>query len=48
MSDMWLDVDLRVGIKRHVFLEEIGLCAQNMLTILGAIVNMIGGTYTTS
>jgi hypothetical protein len=24
-------------------LKEIGLCAQNMLTILGLIVNMIGG-----
>ena len=26
-------------------LKEMALCAQNMLTILGSIVNIIGGTY---
>ena len=28
-------------------LKEIGLYAQNMITILGLIVNMIGGSYMT-
>jgi hypothetical protein len=28
-------------------LKEIRLCAQNMLTILGLIVNLIGGAYIT-
>ena len=29
-------------------LKEIGLRAHNMLTILGSMVNMIGGTYMTT
>jgi len=28
-----------------MFLKEIGLPAQNLLTILGSTVNIIGGTY---
>jgi hypothetical protein len=40
---MWLGVDLSTGSKRHVCSNEIGLWAENMLTILGSIViNMIG------
>ena len=30
--------------RRHIF-EETGLRAQNLLTILGSIVNIIRGTY---
>ena len=33
--------------KRHD-IKEIGLLAQNMLTTLGSIANMIGGTYVTT
>ena len=28
--------------------KEIGLCAQNMLTILGSVANIIWGTYVTT
>jgi hypothetical protein len=28
--------------------EDVGLRLQNMQTILGSLVNMIGGTYTTT
>jgi hypothetical protein len=28
--------------------KEIGLCAQNMIIILGTIVDIIGGTYMTN
>ena len=28
--------------------DEIGLCAQNMITVLGSIINVIEGTYMTS
>ena len=44
MSGVWLVVTLRTPKRHHVF-KEIGLCVQNMLTILGSIVNMIGRTY---
>jgi len=43
---MWLGMDLRTGTK-NTSLKENGLHAQNMLTILGSIVNMIGVTYMT-
>ena len=33
---------------KDISLEEIGLNAQNVLTILGSIINMIGGTYMTT
>ena len=33
---------------KEICLNEIGLRAQNMLTILGSRVNMIGGTYMTT
>ena len=31
------------GYYKHVFLKEIGLLAQNMITILGSVVSIIGG-----
>jgi hypothetical protein len=31
-----------------MWLQEIGLCAQDMVTILGPEVNMIGGAYMTT
>ena len=39
---MWLVVDLSMDTKRSCFKEDIGLCAENMLTILGSIVNIMG------
>ena len=33
----------RNGRHKDVCLNEIGLCAHNMLTILGSIINIIGG-----
>ena len=35
------------GHQKHMCLKQIGPCAQNMPTILGSMVNMIGGTYMT-
>ena len=34
LSDVWVDVDLRTDLKKN--LKEIGLHAQNMLTILSS------------
>jgi hypothetical protein len=31
------------GYKQDTYLKEIGLCAQNMITIVGSIVDIIGG-----
>ena len=31
------------GHQKDMFLNEVGTCAQNMITILSSIVNMIGG-----
>ena len=45
---MWLGVAPRMDAKKDLCLKEIGLCAQNMITILSSIVNMIGGTYMTT
>ena len=42
-SGLWLGMDLNTDTKKDMSLEEIALCAQNMLTILGSILNMIGG-----
>ena len=39
---MWLGVDLKKRTKINMYLEEIGLRAQNILTILGSLVNNIG------
>ena len=36
------------GHQKDMSLKEIGLHAQNMLTILGSKVNMIWGTYMTT
>ena len=35
------------GYQKDMCLKGIGLCAQNMITILGPIVNILGGTYVT-
>ena len=40
---MWLDVDRRTDTKEMCVQERIGLHAQQMLTIVGSIVNMIRG-----
>ena len=46
---MWFGVAPRMDTKRKrkkgMCLKEIGLRAQNLITILSSIVNMIGGTY---
>jgi hypothetical protein len=34
--------------QKYMCLKEIGLCDDNMLTILESMVNMIGGTYMTT
>ena len=36
LSDMWLGVDLRTNLKKYVHSKESGLCAQNILIILGS------------
>ena len=36
MNDMWLGVDLRTDVKRHVFTRDWDMCS----TILHTIVNM--------
>ena len=36
------------GHQKYMYLKEIGLRAQNMLTILGSLVNMIGVTFMTT
>ena len=40
---MCLGVYSRMDFEKDMFLKEIGLRPLNMLTILGSIVNMIGG-----
>ena len=44
LSGMWSGVAPKWIPNRHVF-EEIRLRAQSMITILGSIVNISGGTY---
>lgn len=44
LGGVWLSADVRTDIKRHV-LKKIGLYAQNLLSIIGFIVNRIEGTY---
>ena len=34
--------------QKDIYIEEIGLRAQNVLFIVGSTVNMIGGTYMTT
>ena len=48
LSGGWLGAELRTNTRRTCDLKEIGLQAQNVLTILNSIVNTIGGTYVTS
>lgn len=43
VSCMWLDVDLRTDTKEMCVQERIELHAQQLLTIIGSIVNMIRG-----
>ena len=47
LSGMWFGVAPRTGTKKKC-LKEIGLRAPNMITILGSIANIFGGTYMTS
>ena len=44
MSDMWFGVAPRIEINQQIAtcLKEIGLHAQNMITILESIANIIG------
>ena len=44
LSGMWLGVAPRIDTKK-TYLKETGLHAQNMITILGSINNIIGWTY---
>lgn len=46
LSGVWLLVDLK-GTPKYMCFKEIGLWAQNVSTISGAIVNIIGGFYMT-
>ena len=43
LSDVWQLVRCDFKHWKDVCLEEIGLCAQNMITILDPIVNLYGG-----
>ena len=45
---MWLGVDLGTWHPKNTCVQKIGLCAQNMLTIIGLMMNMIVGTYMTT
>ena len=45
MSGVWVRVGLRMDTKKASCSKEIGLCAQNMLTFLGSIVNMVGSGW---
>ena len=47
LSGLWLGLAPRMATKKTFFYKEIGLCAQNMIIILGLVVNIIGGTYMT-
>jgi hypothetical protein len=46
LSGVWLGVDLRTESRKTLCLKEIGLSAENLLTILHSTVNITGGTYT--
>ena len=46
LSGVQLGVDLRMDTKKYMCSKEIGLCAQNILTIMGSVVNIIAGIYT--
>ena len=46
LSGAWLGVDLRFRDTKDTCVESrIGLCAQDLLTILGSLASIIGGTY---
>ena len=48
LSGTWLGLATRTNIVRDMCLKEIGLRAhQNMVNVLGPIVNIIEGAYTT-
>ena len=47
LSGMWFHVAPRMDAKHTYGLEEIGLYSQHIISILGSIVNIIGGTYMT-
>jgi hypothetical protein len=44
---MWLDVAPRLDAKKDMYLRDIGLRTQNMITVIGSIINIIGVTYMT-
>ena len=46
LSGMWFGVAPRADIKRTCS-ENIGSCAQNIITILDMMVNIFGGTHMT-
>ena len=43
LHGLWLGVVSRVDTKNDTCLYEIGLHAQNMITSLGSMINIIGG-----
>ena len=45
MSRIWQDLKLRTDTKKTLFHDEIERGAQNIDTILGSIVNIIGRAY---
>ena len=47
LSGGWLGAELRTDTRKTCVLKEIGLQAQNVLTILNSTVSAIGGTYVT-
>ena len=48
MSDMWSNVDLRVGTKERSVKKTVDYVLKNMSTIIGLTVDMIQGTYMTT
>ena len=45
---MWFDVDPRTDTKKPCAWKRLDCGLQNMITILGSLVNIIGRTYITS
>ena len=48
LSGMWLGVFPRTDTQKRCVFKRLKLQAQNMILILGSIVNIIGGTYMTN
>ena len=47
LSGMWSGVTPRTDAKDVCLKEIVGLCAKKKITILGSIVNILGGPYMT-